>query len=406
MISIQSIRRAAYGGLPLATRRLGSRKPKRGVSLLEALVAMAVMAFGILGVMGMQLTLRSNADMAKQRSQATRIAQEKLEQWRSFSVLASTPSHFAYADIVTPPADTVTPLDRSTTYQVTGQVTDHPGHKTLSVEVSWVDRNTETQKVSLASMVSEVHPEFAASMVVKSSGTPTANPLGRHRSIPMAARDFGDGHSGFKPPQGAGGTVAWLFNNESGLIDLCTTTVASNGDINSRSDLANCSGLNQPTTAYMLLAGYVRFATSLTQPNAYSVLFAFGPEFPVPELQVVQTAPAAFAQNVPCFRLDAALSSSDSSVYYCAVKVNRIAPMWSGSVQFLSFETSPNALLATSLAENRNNYFKVCRFQAVGSYTNQTVGLRNENYVVIRAGDNASSFFCQPSVSWTHQPVL
>jgi Tfp pilus assembly protein PilV len=381
-----------------------SRVMIRGVSLLEALVAMGVMAFGILGVMGMQLTLRSNADMAKQRSQATRIAQEQLEQWRSFSVLEPATDPNAYEFRTTPLARTVNPLDRSTSYQVTGLVTEtgNLSHKTLLVEVTWVDRNNETQKVSLASVIGRVHPELAASMVVKSSGTPTANPFGRHRSIPMAARDFGDGASGFMPPQSLGGTVAWLFDNVSGLIELCTTAVANNADLRTRSDLADCSSTSQPTTAYMLLAGYIRFATGLTQPNAYGMLFAFGPEFPVPELQVVQTAP--FAQNVPCFRLDAALSSSDSSVYYCAVKVIRAAPKWSGSVQFLPFATTPGAELATTLAEDRNNYFKVCRFQAIGSYTDQAVGLRTENYVIIRAGDNASPFICQPSVSWIHQP--
>jgi hypothetical protein len=371
----------------------------RGVSLLEALVAMGVMAFGILGVMGMQLTLRSNADMAKQRSQATRIAQEKLEQWRSFSVLSTTPSHFAYDDIVTPPADTFTPLDRSTTYQVTGQVTNHPGHKTLSVEVSWVDRNNETQRVGLTSMISRVHPELAASMVAKSSGTPTASPMGRHRTIPLAARDFGDGASGFRPPQGTGGTVAWLFNNVSGLIDLCTTAVANNADIRTRSDLTDCSsGL----TTYMLLAGFIRFATGTAQPSPYGVLFAYGPVFPVPELQVLQTAPAV--QTVPCLHTDAGLGISDFVVYYCAVPVLRASPSWSGSIQFLSFAMTPAAYLATTLNEMRNDYFKVCRFRASGIYTDQPVGLRNENYVVTRAGDNASPFICQPSVSWIHQP--
>jgi type II secretory pathway pseudopilin PulG len=391
-----------------------SRFVIRGISLLEALVAMGVMAFGILGVMGMQLTLRSNADMAKQRSQATRIAQERLEQWRSFSVLATTSGHLAYADVDSPTAATVTPLGSNTSYQVTGRVTDagHTSYKTLLVEVAWVDRNNESQKVSLTSAISRVHPELAASMVIKSSGTPTANPLGRHRSIPMGARDFGDGTSGFRPPQSAGGTVAWLFNNETGLIDLCSTAVAANADIRTRSDLTGCTiqvvgGVAVP--AYMLLSGYVRFATSLGQPNAYGVLFAFGPDFPIPELQVLQTAPEI--RTVPCFHSQAGPGISDFVVYYCAVPVVRptvLSPApssWSGSVQFLSFSMTPAAYLATTVNENRSDHFKVCRFRAVGNYTDQAVGLRNENFAVIRAGENTTAYVCPAGVSWAHQPV-
>jgi Tfp pilus assembly protein PilV len=55
------------------------RTHSRGVSLVEAMVALAVMAFGMLAEVGVQTTLRLNADVAKQRSEATRIAQETLE---------------------------------------------------------------------------------------------------------------------------------------------------------------------------------------------------------------------------------------------------------------------------------------------------------------------------------------
>ncbi len=60
----------------------------RGVSLVEALVALAVMAFGTLAVLGVQTSLRLNADIAKQRSEAVRIAQETLEAARSFERIA------------------------------------------------------------------------------------------------------------------------------------------------------------------------------------------------------------------------------------------------------------------------------------------------------------------------------
>ena len=88
------------------TRTLHSR----GVSLIEALVALAVMSFGMLGVVGMQATLRYNADVSKQRSEAVRLAQEEVERWRSFSVLAPTAGQLAYQDINTAAAAAVAPV--------------------------------------------------------------------------------------------------------------------------------------------------------------------------------------------------------------------------------------------------------------------------------------------------------
>ena len=88
---------------------MSSAARSRGVSLIEALVALAVMAFGLLGVVGMQATLRFNADVSRQRAEAVRMAQEKMEEMRAFGVLGSVApaGEHGYADIIsatdTPP---------------------------------------------------------------------------------------------------------------------------------------------------------------------------------------------------------------------------------------------------------------------------------------------------------------
>ena len=60
---------------------------------------MAVMAFGMMAIVGLQTTLRQNSDIAKQRSEAVRIAEEAIEQWRAFSAIETTAGHKAYDDI-------------------------------------------------------------------------------------------------------------------------------------------------------------------------------------------------------------------------------------------------------------------------------------------------------------------
>ena len=117
-----------------------------GVSLIEALVALAVMAFGLMGVAGLQASLRLNADVARQRAEAVRIAQEAIEDARSFSILqAPAPAGKTAYDglLATVPATTVTSLaGANTTYTLTRTlvVNAAQNYKTVTADVAWVDR--------------------------------------------------------------------------------------------------------------------------------------------------------------------------------------------------------------------------------------------------------------------------
>ena len=61
---------------------------QRGVTLIEALVALMVMAFGMVALVGLMSNLRRSTDVAKQRSEAMRLAQAELASpARNYSVL-------------------------------------------------------------------------------------------------------------------------------------------------------------------------------------------------------------------------------------------------------------------------------------------------------------------------------
>lgn len=376
----------------------------RGISLIEALVAMAVMAFGMLGVVGMQATLRANADLSKQRTEAMRIAQERMEDLRNFSVLTTTAGAKAFQDKATFGATTVTGYTTNTTYTVSGSVTPTTASpdKTLTINVAWTDRTGATQNVSLVSAMARVAPELAASLVVSPQGAGgMREPAGRRRGIPPQAKDFGDGRSGFRPPQPVGTAVVWVFNNVTGLItSVCNTTAADNDSLT----LAGLTGC-VTTQAYQLVSGYLRVSTSFTQPtaadmsNPASFTSLVGSTF---EVEVAQTAPTA--GTIACFHGRA----TNYVEYYCAVPVTSPAPAtWSGTLRIRA-ATLPQ--LAPNLADAAISNAKVCRYRALTGtepnpvYVDINAPLANENLTIIRAGDGATAFTCPNPPSRAHQP--
>jgi len=382
-----------------------ARRPVgRGISLIEALVAMAIMAFGMLGVLGMQATLRANADAAKQRSEATRLAEEKIEQWRSFSVLPTTTGVKAYADIATAAGESLTSFISNTTYTRTVTVTDSTpaGLKTLVVDVAWADRAGTAQNVRLFSAATAVAPALAATMVApQMNAGGVREPEGRRRGIPPQAKNFGDGTSGFRPPQPAGTAVVWVFNNVTGLItSVCNTTEINNADLT----LAALTGCTT-AQAYQLISGYLRFHTALTQPTAAEMAN------PIPgasvatstiEVEVDQTAPTTGVRS--CYHE----RSANYVEYFCAVPVTSPTPAsWSGTLRVRP-ATMPD--LAANLAVTAPTQRKVCRYRALTGaepnpvYVGINVPLANENLAVIPAGNAMAAFTCPNPPSRAHQP--
>jgi Tfp pilus assembly protein PilV len=370
----------------------------RGISLIEALVAMAVMAFGMLGVVGMQATLRANADLSKQRTEAMRIAQERMEDLRNFSVLTTTAGSKAFQDKATFAATTVTGYTTNTTYTVSGAVTPTTpsAHKTLSINVVWTDRTGAPQNVSLVSALANIAPELSASMIVSAQGAGgTREPEGRRRGIPPQAKNFGDGTSGFRPPQPTG-NVTWVFNNVTGLItSVCTTSAADNASLT----LVSLSGC-VTTQAYQLISGYIRYSI-VGAPTAANMATPTGAVPNTVQAEVDQTLPAGFVGVKSCFHEYAATYAT----FYCAIPVTAPSPAnWAGTLQI---KPSTLPTLSTSQADSLAANRKVCRYRSDATYsltqTNQP--LANQNLTVISAGNGTLAFSCPTPPTWNHQPA-
>jgi Tfp pilus assembly protein PilV len=408
------------------TRRIsGQLLSIRGATLIEALVAVAVMGFGMLGVLGMQNTLRVNADVSRQRSEAVRIAQETIEAFRRYSVIPTTSGARSYDQIVSAVGTVATAANANTSFTVSTAVDTLPSsanaavtaeHKRITVNVQWRDRNDELQTVQLVSMVSPVAPEIAAGLSAAADASPVQQQNGRHPTIPSSAVNFGSDSSSFAPP-GATDGLTWTFNNLSGFITQFCTTTAGCTDVNAR-----------------LLSGYVRFSTGATQPTGAdaeapvsAALIATGNGDSV-GVSVDVSEPSV--TTVQCFQS----VSATFVTYYCAVPVNAPTLYWSGRAN-LVLPTGFN--LANSLSDANANRYRVCRYtpSSARSIPHLLVNanpslIRNEdhpldyyrvgqsligqNFLVISAGNGGTNTFTcpdddagTPDVSgstWHHQP--
>lgn len=377
------------------------RKSTRGVSLVEALVALAVMAIGMLGLVGMQSTLRANSDAAKQRSEAVRLAQEAIEEWRAFAVLTPTAGVTDYADLV--PGTTTDPAiaGSNATYTRTRTVTAMPAPragKSLLVDVTWQDRAGETQSVQLSTVIAGIAPELSAMLSIPTRGDATGgSPQVRHRAIPPGAIQLGGtlaGRSGLIPPGASG--VAWVFDNVSALMTICTTTASSTA-------LLLDTNISCGTDNAVLLAGFLRYALGNTPPTTADALNPPSPPSAMPaplQLWVQRTAPSAL--DVQCYT-ENVVAPSFYTAYLCAIPVtvtNNIVQGWSGRLDF-----RPSTLMATTLAETSATRVKACRYFAGGTYTDVTGPRANQNYLVIRAGDGLATAFGCPTPTLAHQPT-
>jgi Tfp pilus assembly protein PilV len=379
----------------------------RGVSLVEALVAVAVMAFGMLGIVGMQTTMRQNGDLSKQRAEGVRLAQEVIESQRAFSVMAAASGAVAYADIVAQPATAVPGVTSNTDFTRSVAVVDETNAraKTLRVDVTWSDRTGQNQAVRLNTTIAGVTPEVGASLGLPAFGDPTRAPSGRHAAIPAGAVDLGNGTSRFSPP--GAGTTSWIFNNTNAVItQICVSAV--------------CTDANA-----LLLSGFVNFATGSSAPTPAMAENPPGPSAAI-GVSVLQTAPVTATE--PCYEYQDTLVVS----YYCAVPIDvLIGNRWSGRSEV---SVTP---LATSIADASTSRFRVCRYTPVRSshpavgdivngkpftnadhplnYVDVTSALVNQNFLVIRAGNGTTAFDCPGDDTgtalingntWHHQPSI
>lgn len=365
--------------------RWHSARHQRGISLVEAMIAFLVMGIGMLSIIGVQMTMRFNGEISKQRSEAVRLAQEEMESLRTFSTLLGVGDTFD--NIVDLPAADVAGYTSNTTFRVTRRVDTvaDPGYKTATITVDWTDRYNAVQAITLSSTITAIDPLLSGALSIALSDSPVRNPLSRSVEIPTTAHDLGDGRSALKPSPT--GTVAFVFNNASGVItSICIVPAASTTESLTVGSLTGCVA----TTGY-LLAGFVRFVDTVPVTAADAedpvglardldlVLTLSGGTYPAPGFRCYDDSPTA---PVPTLTTVA---------YYCAVFPDPGTLQWSGSLS----ATPIGWAYGLTPAESR-----LCRYSAdydadgtlandehPQDYEDVPGNLLNQNFLVVR-GDS------------------
>lgn len=119
----------------------------RGISLLEVMISMIILSLGILAMAPlMVVSINSNAD-SRDRSIATQLAKEKLENLESASSLSGLPTMDTEEGLRTKFERTTTILDSSADTLI-------PGDRfKILVVVAWYDDKQVRQATSLSTLI-------------------------------------------------------------------------------------------------------------------------------------------------------------------------------------------------------------------------------------------------------------
>jgi prepilin-type N-terminal cleavage/methylation domain-containing protein len=340
---------------------------QRGFTLMEAMVAMLITSFGLLALAGINLKLARNEDVAKQRSEAVRLAQERIEALRSFTQIDAAAGALAWSDLATG-SDSISgsaSYHTNTSYTRSWRVMDAPSDPVRRVQVTmdWTDRVGEAQSVTFSSMISKTDPSDVGSLGFPlPANTTLKRPKNRSLNIPMPAVDLGNGDSAV-PMTVAGTNYTVVFSNETGyVVKLCQFTV------NTAADLASC-----PDTPAYIIAGYV----SLNGTNSFPSGLAINTGLITGATETICSLTDALDQNKTTNNVIAGYK-----YYLCVVRMINTSATWSGKVRLVGsgLNSGPNYLVcrfqfpsATDVSNNQLN---------VQPYTNVNDSLDNQNYVI------------------------
>lgn len=122
-------------------------RSRGGFSLLEVMIALGILAFGLLAMSGMQIHAMRGGASGRQASQAAAIAQDKMEEFQrtAWTNLGNTSGWTS--------GDTETPTQGNQDYIVSWRIADVVANVTKSVDVrvTWSEPRRPNRSLTLSS---------------------------------------------------------------------------------------------------------------------------------------------------------------------------------------------------------------------------------------------------------------
>ncbi|MDO9371219.1 MAG: prepilin-type N-terminal cleavage/methylation domain-containing protein [Gammaproteobacteria bacterium] len=149
-----------------------------GFSLVETLIAIVVLAVGLISMARFQGAVLQDSSLAKARTEATTQGETKIDQLRVFANINGYNAIVAGTDTVT-----AATAGSNTAYTRAWTVTDDvvTPHKLLTMQVTWPDKQgnvTPDTTATLATIIGEIDPRVGGNPLTPRTGgaTPKANP--------------------------------------------------------------------------------------------------------------------------------------------------------------------------------------------------------------------------------------
>jgi Tfp pilus assembly protein PilV len=363
------------------------RRGQAGISLLEALVALVVMSFGMLALAAMQLNLSRNADVAKQRSEALRIAEERIELARSFTQLTANAGAVDWVNLQTDVASPAT-VTTNATYTVTvamgGAVTD--ASRPINVQVAWADRAGDAQNVALSSIISKTDPSdpgFVGNPLPLNR--PLKRPKNRNINIPIPAVYLGAGTSA---TQFDANYVAIFSNLTANVVQICNPNLAN--ATAAQINAAIAGGTACETFNGYIIAGYIGRAC-IGNGNCTPPAWPTG----INHSGISRnTVPTGTYSGIRCMFNDAtnqntgATITADSGYKYYLCVIPLATPFtWSGTVRLGGVGTTGDNIVCryqytqTTVTNNERN---------IQPYVTVNASIDEQNYLVTTSNNNTN----------------
>lgn len=356
---------------------------RRGFALLETLVALLVVSFGLLVLGRSQVRLWSAVDLARDQGEALALATADIDTQRH-TAAGSLASHDALGD----QADSETVVGPTTFVQRRSVRTDpFLLTKAFDAEVRWQDREGRWHRLSVPTLLPRQDRRAAGWLALAPDSAGAATPQGRAAGIPAEARTLADGRIALKPRADRPDT--WLFDPPTGrVVAVCTAPVGLRNDRLQATDLSACAAVDG-----RLLSGWIA-ATGFTAPLSASDAEHPGGPVVAADLRLTLTSTGHPSPASRCLTGASDEPHPDASLpYWCLVQPAGSPPAWSGRLDLV-----PDGWTLVGAANADAQSRRVCRYSADHNgnglidngehpvtYTAVQGALSQQNFLVIAA---------------------